>query len=265
MISASPMVEELSRLFSIIKQYDIWLFLAWNDIKSRYRRTRIGPFWLVIANGLTILGMGLIWSIIFKMSLHDYFPKLTAAMISWIFISYTIIESPITFTQQASIIQNLPYSLYLHPLRTVCRTFITFLHNLFIYLVVMLIFGVPVTVYTLLFIPMLALIVINAFLVSFTLGVAGARFRDLSQVIPTFMNLVVFVTPVMWDKAMLGQYYLLAYLNPLTHFLNVLKEPLLGQMPDPVSIIAVCVMTLINMLITIWVATRFRHRIPFWL
>jgi len=36
----------------------VWFHLAWQDIKQRYRRSLIGPFWMTISTGVTVAAMG---------------------------------------------------------------------------------------------------------------------------------------------------------------------------------------------------------------
>ena len=259
-----PLFEELAVIAKTTKDYRIWLFIAWNDLKSRYRRTLLGPFWLVLANSITIIGMAVIWSVIFRLQLKEYFPQLTAAMISWTLIAYTITEAGGTFVNQSAIIQNLPVPMYLHALRLISRNVITFLHNFLIFIMVALFFRMHLTIYTLLFFPLFALLVINLFALSFIFGVVGARYRDFPQILTALMSVVIYVTPVMWDVKMLGDHYLLAYLNPLTHLLFVIKMPLLGECPPLVSIIFVLTVTVINFIAMIVMSRRYSHRIAYW-
>lgn len=260
----SEFILEFKKLVSILKTYEIWLYIAWNDLKSRYRRTVLGPFWLVLTTFVTIMGMGLVWSFIFHLELTDYFPKLTAAMIAWIFISTTINEAGMTFTNQTSIIQNLPVSIYLHPLRMVSRNVISFLHNLSIYILVALFFKVKPTLYTLLFFPFFALVVFCLFSLTFIIGILGTRYRDFPPIITSSMTVIVFLTPVMWDMKMLGSHYLLAYINPLTHIIFLIKMPLLGQMPPLVCILFVTGLAIFNFIIMIHLSRKYAHRIAYW-
>lgn len=263
-VKENPILSEVRDFVTTVMNYEIWLYLAWNDVKSRYRRTVIGPFWLVIANAITIIGMALIWSLLFHMELKEYFPKLTSAMICWTLISYTITESGGTFINQGSIIQNLPVSIFLHPLRLLSRNVITFLHNFLIFICVAIFFRVKPTLYTLLFFPFFCLIVINLFSAAFIFGIIGARYRDFPQIVVSLMSVLIFVTPVMWDVTMLGNHYMLAYLNPLTHLLFVIKMPLLGELPPTPSILFILTCTVVNFFLMIFMSKKYGARIAYW-
>lgn len=43
-------------------RHELWLHLGWQDIKQRYRRSVLGPFWITIATGTTAVAMGGLYS-----------------------------------------------------------------------------------------------------------------------------------------------------------------------------------------------------------
>src|SRR3954451_22750378 len=72
------------------KAWRTWWVLADNDVRQRYRRSLIGQFWMTISMGATILGIGLVFSIILKRSIQDYLPFLATGMIIWTFLSQSV-------------------------------------------------------------------------------------------------------------------------------------------------------------------------------
>lgn len=257
--------KEIYELFKVVTSYEIWLYIAYNDLKSRYRRTILGPFWLVLANGIMLAGMGIVWSVIFKFDLSEYFPKLVTSMLGWLYISNSINEAGSTFNQYYNVIQNLNISIYLHPLRSVSRNVIAFFHNLVIYFIVILIFKVPINIEMLLFIPMMSLVIINMFSITYIFGLIGSRVRDFPQALSAAMSVMIFVTPVLWDIEMLGRYKVIAYVNPLTHFINVLKMPLLGQLPSMISVLVIAVGAVLSFFLMIFLSRKYSDRIAYWI
>ena len=45
-----------------LRARELWALLGWQDIKQRYRRSVIGPFWITIATGVTASALALLWS-----------------------------------------------------------------------------------------------------------------------------------------------------------------------------------------------------------
>ena len=87
--------------------------LGWNDIRQRYRRSVLGPFWITISMAVFILLLGVIYSHIFQIDVKTYFPFLALGYIIWGFIAQTTGESFISFQESERIIRQirLPYSI----------------------------------------------------------------------------------------------------------------------------------------------------------
>ena len=62
---------------------ELWLHLGWQDIKQRYRRSVLGPFWITIATGVTAIAMGGLYSKLFKLELSVHLPYVTLGLIIW--------------------------------------------------------------------------------------------------------------------------------------------------------------------------------------
>src|SRR5690606_9604180 len=70
-----------------LRQRELWGHLGWQDIKQRYRRSVIGPFWLTITQGVIALGLGLLYSQLFGLPIETFLPYIVTGFIVWNFIS----------------------------------------------------------------------------------------------------------------------------------------------------------------------------------
>ncbi len=59
--------------------------LGWQDVRQRYRRSALGPFWLTISMGVMIGTIGIVFGQIFKTPMREFLPFLAAGMILWSF------------------------------------------------------------------------------------------------------------------------------------------------------------------------------------
>jgi lipopolysaccharide transport system permease protein len=253
---------------------DIWLgfrrihvplALGWEDLRGRYRRTVLGPLWIALGTGLTILGLGVVWSTIFDMKLGDLFPYLTAGDIAWQLISSAITEGAVAFTGQAHIIRSVNLPLSFHILRQSTRNMVNFSHNLLVFAVVAVVFGVKAEWRLLLELPALALVFVNLFWVGMLLGLLGARFRDLPSLLPSIMTVIFLITPVMWKPEMMAQTPLIIELNPFAYFIEILRAPLLGHSPSPTAWKVAGASTVLGLGFTFVVFRSWRRHLPFWL
>ena len=73
-----------------LKSWRIWLLLAWHEVKLRYRRSTLGPFWITISMAITIYTMGVLYGHLFKMDLAIYYPFLATGILGWNLISLIV-------------------------------------------------------------------------------------------------------------------------------------------------------------------------------
>ncbi len=243
----------------------LWTTLAQQDVKLRYRGSILGPFWQTLTTAVMIGGMGLIYAKLFHTELQDYLPMLTVGLIFWMFIAGMITEGCGTFVGVQGIIQQVKLPFSLHAYRLVYRNLLTLAHNFVIVPVVLLIFPHPIEWIRLLeLVPGLILITITGIWVSVLLGMISARFRDVPPIVASIVQVVFFMTPVMWPIDALGPNAWWAQLNPLFATVDVLRGPLLGQPTARYSWVILATMTVLGCAAAFAFFTRFRSRIAFW-
>ncbi|RDI48123.1 ABC transporter permease [Aquicella lusitana] len=250
------------------KKWRIWLMLAYQDIKLRYRRSILGPFWITLSMAITVYSMGFLYAHLFHTELSKYFPFLVASMLAWSLISTIILEMTDGFTLSEAIIKQikLPYSLYIHRIAT--RNIIIFFHNILVIIPIFIIFydSVKVNFYTLLLVPGLALTYINAIIYGIILALVCARYRDMAQIIKSLVQVIFFLTPVMWDMNILPESKrIFVKINPFYSFIELVRAPLLGKAPALFNLGSVFLVTVIGILICLWMFVPYRSRIVYWL
>lgn len=251
-----------------LKGWRIWTMLASQDIRLRYRRSTLGPLWLTLSMAITIYSMGFLYSHLFHANLDNYFPYITAAMLTWSLISTVVTDLVEAFSSSESLIKQvkLPYTLYIH--RIVWRSILIFFHNVIVIIPILIIFhdSAKVNMATFLLIPGLLLLYLNAFFYGVIFAMLGARFRDISPIIKSLIQVIFFMTPVMWLPSVLPEkYHFIFIFNPFYAFLNLIASPLIGQVPTVDSVNYVLLITLLGMAIMLFVFPRFRARIIYWL
>lgn len=243
----------------------LWATLAQQDIKLRYRGSVLGPFWQTLTTIVMIAGMGVIYAKLFHTELKDYLPMLTVGLIFWMFIAGLVTEGCGTFTGVGGVIQQVKLPFSLHVYRLVYRNLLTLGHNFVIVPIVLYIFPHPIEPWRLLeLLPGLALILLNGVWIAILLGMVSARFRDVPPIVSSIIQVLFFMTPVMWPVESLGENAWWAQLNPLFAMLDVMRSPPLGMANAPYSWTILIVMTVVGCIGTFAFFARFRHRLAFW-
>ena len=244
----------------------MWGRLGWQETKRRYRRTVIGPFWTTLSLSIFIFTLGLLWAQLWKQDPKSYLPFLTAGMLAWGLVSIIITEGGSVFIAAEGLIKSLPFSYTILTCAVVWRNLIVFFHHLVIYLGVMLYAGVAVTSSSFLVLPGLLLVAINGIWVCTLLGMMCSRFRDIQQIIASVLQISMFVTPIFWTPKQLGERFALYVdVNPLYHYVDIVRSPLLGNPPSLLSWSVVIAGTIFGWAVTLFFYSRFRRRLPYWI
>lgn len=244
----------------------LWIMLGWQDIKQRYRRSMLGPFWLTISTAVMVLALGFLYAAIFRQPLNEYLPYLATGLVIWTFIAGSVADGCNAFIASDGIIKQIRVPFATHALRTVWRNLIILGHNAVIIVVVVAIFGRNHDITTLaLLIPALALVVLNGCWLTLLLGTICARFRDIPLIIANLMQLLFFLTPIIWQPSLLPGRQRFVFWNPLYHFVEILRAPILGSLPPISSWLAVAAITLGGWTICFLFFQRYRRRIAYWL
>jgi ABC-2 type transport system permease protein/lipopolysaccharide transport system permease protein len=243
----------------------LWGRMGWNDILQRYRRSMLGPFWLTASMAIMVIALGVLYSELFNTPIHDFLPFLCIGLLVWNFLATFLNEGGVIFTASESYIKQirLPYSVYVY--RSAWSKLIIFAHNFVIYFGVMIYFQIWPGAVALLAIPGIALIVLNGALVTVSIGILSARFRDIPLLITSVVQIIFFITPIMWKPALLSRRSFIVDMNPFYHMVEIVRAPLLGQLPTSFNYLAVLLVTVINFCVAAAVFTRFRSRIAYWI
>jgi ABC-2 type transport system permease protein len=248
---------------------ELWLHLGWQDIKQRYRRSVLGPFWITIATGATAVAMGLLYSKLFKLELSEHLPYVTMGLIVWNLINASILEGAEVFIANEGLIKQLPTPLSVHVYRLVWRQMILFAHNIIIFVIIAIIFPKPWHWTDLAVFPALALIMLNCVWVSLCFGILATRYRDIGPLLNSIVQLLFFMTPIIWNEATLqaqgaGQWARIVELNPLLHYLDIVRAPLLGADQELRHWIVVLVLTVVGWTFAALAMKQYRARVPYW-
>jgi ABC-type polysaccharide/polyol phosphate export permease len=253
-----------SDLLAAIAACDLWSFLAWQDIKIKYRRSKIGPFWITVSMAVFCVTLGVVYSQLFKTKISELLPFLAIGLVVWNFVASCVGEMPNLFVDNASYIKDMRINPLTILLRVLTRNIIIFAHNLIIVLGIYLYFGIWPGWTGLLALPGFLLVVLNLLAISIPLSIIGARFRDLSQITQSILQVVFFITPIFWFPRLLGKGSWVIAANPVAYFIDLVRSPLLGNQPEFISWGVTLLTLLVTSLTAMWIYRSKSARIAFW-
>ena len=200
--------------------------LAWSDMRHRYVRSLLGPFWMSIQMAIMVAVLGSVIGHFSNASAVARLPMLALSLTAWTFLNSVVLDATTALQNSASLIKDraLPPIIFL--LQCVFRQALFALHNACVPLILWLFlvpkdFGGAVAA-----LPGLALFVVCTLGLSLVLGAMATRFRDLKPIIESSLMLAFLSSPIIWSSEMVNQASTVMRLNPLTHLFAIWREPL---------------------------------------
>jgi ABC-type polysaccharide/polyol phosphate export permease len=109
------------------------------------------------------------------------------------------------------------------------------------------------------------LVVLNQIWLAIVIGVVATRFRDTVQLVTTAIQILMFVTPIMWPVSAIAEARFVAEINPFFHLIELVRAPLLGGVAEPLSWIVVLGICVVGYALAAFALTRASPRLVYWL
>ncbi|WP_321936390.1 ABC transporter permease [Paraburkholderia sp. J8-2] len=247
-----------------IASWRLWTLLGWLEVRQRYARSRVGPFWLTISMGVMIGSLGVVYGTLFGQSMRDYLPFLASSLVLWGLFSQTIQEGALAYISSASYIRQMATPKLIYILQVVWRNLIVTAHNFMIIILLLAIFGVKNWATLPVFIVGFLVFVLNAMWMAMLAALLSARFRDLPQIISALLQVAFYVTPIIFRPNALNRFAFIVEWNPLAYLIGVVREPLIGQMPSVLTWEVTVGMLVLGWPLALLMTGRYLKRIPYW-
>lgn len=216
-------------------------FLAWRDIKVRYKQTFFGAAWAVMQPVLTML----VFSIFFGRlagvpSDGAAYPLFTfAALVPWGFFSHGLTQSANSLVASSNMLKKVYFPRIAIPLATVLSGAVDFVLALAVLGVMMTAYGAPLTATALWLPPLFLLTFVAALGAGLWLAALNVYYRDVRYTLPFLTQLWLFATPVAYPSSMIPEPWRTVYgLNPMAGVVEGFRWALLGTGSPPGPMLA---------------------------
>ncbi len=246
--------------------WNIWVRLGLQDVRLRFRRSALGFGWVSLNLAVLILAIGLIYGNLLGQDLAEFIPYLTIGLVLWGYLTNSIVEGGQTFLIAEGYIKqiNLPMDVYIF--RSFVSISLTALLNGLAFVVVMIVYRVPVRWGTLWVIPGMAIFVLIGWLLIAVFAYLNARFRDAAHLASLGMQVVFYVTPILYPADLLRQRRLGSIIdfNPAYHLIEIVRRPiLLGQPAASMSYVSSSLTSLLLVIAAVLIMYYYSRRIVF--
>lgn len=259
-----PVQEALQDVYEGFTKWRMWSMLAWQQLRLRYRRTWIGIGWIGVSFALFMVAKIVVFSGLMGRSVGYYAAHLTVGYIIFRLIANAVTGSSAAFVSARTWIssERLPLSLYVYQM--MMNNFIIFAITAVPAVLICIWSGTYNLLGILWVLPCFVVYALCTLCTGLFLGVISARYRDAMHFSGTVMSIAYFLTPVLWTVPEEGARATVAMINPFTHFIAILRDPILtGTVPlQSWVIVSGCTVTLVALALVFF--TTSRRKIIFW-
>ncbi len=218
--------EAFADIVAALKRRRVWVALASEDIGEGFRRTTLGPLWLLI-NYLLFLGILIVVMGRFA-DVPNYPAYIASGLLVWLYISEILVEGCGIFTREEGFIKGTVLPLSIYVLRQTMRSVIRGGYMVAGAAIVLLWTGAIPTTLWLTSLGGILVLVLTAPAVIILLGILGVIFPDIQFFMGNIIRVGFFVTPIFWSKpSESGLRALLYQWNPFTYYLDIVRTPII--------------------------------------
>jgi lipopolysaccharide transport system permease protein len=222
----------------LLNYKDLFLELTLRDLKVRYKQTVLGVVWVILQPLLPTLIFTILFGIILKLPSDDMpYPLFVfVGLTFWNFFSTSVVSSSGSLTGNEALIKKVFFPRILLPLSLIATNLIDFCISVLFMVVLMVyykFFPHPLIFVALPLTIILMLLITSG--LSFYLSALNVKYRDVKQVIPPIIQILIFLTPVIYPVSLIsGSKQWILALNPLTSAIEINRALLSGSLDYPI-------------------------------
>lgn len=213
---------------------ELLYFFVWRDFKVRYKQTIIGIGWAIFQPFMTMVVFSIFFGTLLKIP-SDNVPYpifVYTGLLFWSFFSSALSETSNVLISNQSIITKVYFPRLILPLSSVATKLVDFAIASVILAGMMIYYGYTPHLSGLFILPLLLAITFMASVGGgLFLAAINVKYRDVRYVLPFFIQILMFVTPVIYPASVAGKYSWILALNPMMGVIQSARAGLLGTAP----------------------------------
>lgn len=242
------------RLQDLWRYRELLYFLAWRDIKIRYKQTILGGLWAIAQPLLTMVVFTLFFGRLAKMPSDGIpYPIFSyAALVPWAFFSSGVTKASNSLVGSANLLKKVYFPRLAMPIAAVVAGLVDFILAFIVLLLLMLYFGIVPTI-NVIWLPLLVLLAFASCLgISFWFAAMNVQFRDVRHTVPFIIQTWMFATPVAYPSSLIqDEFWRAVYaLNPMVGVVEGFRWALLGVDTAPGAQILVSGVAALTLLVS---------------
>ncbi len=213
---------------------ELLYFLAWKDVKVRYKQTILGASWAVVQPVLTMIVFSVIFGVLLNVPSEGVpYPIFAySGLVLWIYFSSALTRSSSSLLSNSNLLSKVYFPRLILPLSACLAGLVDYGIATIVLVGLMLYYNVAVTAWILLVLLLMPLAMMLAVGLGFWLSALSVKYRDVQHALPFFVQMLLYATPIIYPLSLVGgKYGWILELNPLTGIVSAHRAAILGNVP----------------------------------
>ncbi len=238
----------MSRLEELYAYREMIFSLVRRDLKGRYKGSVLGFFWTFLNPLLQLAVYTMVFSLIMRAGIEDYYLFLFVALIPWIFFSTSLTGGASCIMAQQDMVKKIYFPREVLPIAYVTSQFVNMLLSFFVIFAVLICSKSTLHLGAVLCLPIIMLVeYILALGFTMIMSAVTVYIRDLEYLLGIFTMAWQFLTPVMYPIDQVPEQIRWVFsLNPMTYVITAYRDILYyGKMPRLETLLSAAVLGVI--------------------
>lgn len=252
------MIVEASRGWRALDLRELWryreliYFLAWRDVKVRYKQAALGVAWALLQPVLAMAIFSILGGLAHLSSEGLPYPVFAyTGLLPWLYFANATGNASGSLVANANLISKVYFPRLVIPLAGVLAGLVDLGVGLVLLLVLLVPFGITPSPGLLLVPLLVVLAMVTALSVSIWLSALDVQYRDVRYAVPFLIQVWMFATPVLYSPELIPERYrTLLGLNPMTGVVEGFRWALLGRAEGPGELLALSIGMVLIVLVT---------------
>jgi lipopolysaccharide transport system permease protein len=238
----------MEMIYAVRKYRSIWINDAWNDLQAQFRRSTLGPLWISVNAIVFTIGVSLVFSNSSSISFGQYVYYVYTGIWVWQFFQGLILQGSMSLVNSAQNLLNLSISPIIYLVQNTFKIVLTWFFGIPVYILLLLLNDQDVNLWPLISLMNLFVVAVIVTLLQVVLSVLTLIYRDIFQIISNLMQLLFFLTPIVWIATPTNRIHvILTEFNPLYWMITFVREPLRLQSPSSITYLQMLLLFLVSL------------------
>lgn len=240
--------------------------LGYLNIKERYIRSYIGPFWISISLFIQIIILGIVFGFLFKQNLNEFLPHLSIGLMMWMFFQSILSESCNLSLESSHLLLNSKVNFRVLILQMISRNILIMFHHLIIIILILFYFKISINLSYPFLIFSILILGFFSYSISMIIAILSTRFNDIQQIVLSTMSMIFYLTPIIWKIEFLGERASILNYNIFYHMIEIFRAILLYDLEKIIFHFSICVVvTFILAIFSEIIYKKFKNKIVYYL